>query len=145
MRFGFTVLFFCVSVAAYAFPKTPDASITPGELCSPNDPDFKEYRYNEQIPYCERSVTSWRKAKIYDVYGIPENERNQYTIDHLIPLSIGGSNSDENLWAEHLTIKYERGTLEYDLYVKMRDGVITQKEAVRIILCSKFENCLLAE
>lgn len=139
MKFLFLWLLF--SSVASGFPQTPDQAKTPGDLCDVKDPDFKEYRYNENIPYCERNVTGWRKDKIYDSYAIPEEERNQYTIDHLIPLSIGGSNSDENLWAEHLSLKYERGSLEYDLYVKMKEGSITQAEAIRIILCSKFKNC----
>lgn len=140
MRF-LVLLTLLFSYQANAFPQTPDVAKTPGELCTVNNPDFTEYRYEEQIPYCQRNVTSWRKAQIYESYGIPENERNQYTIDHLIPLSIGGSNSDSNLWAEHLTLKYERGTLEHDLYVEMRDGRITQEQAVKRILCSKFKNC----
>lgn len=138
MRMIFLLLFAC---QAQAYPQTPDSVKTPGEVCTASDPDFTEYRYEEKIPYCERNVSSGRKDKIYDSYGIPENERNQYTIDHLIPLSIGGSNSDSNLWSEHLNLKYERGTLENDLYIQMKNGKITQKEAIRIILCSKFKNC----
>lgn len=119
----------------FAYPKIPKTS---GSLCNPNDPDFKEYRYKEKIPYCERNVSQMRRKKIYAAYGIDWEDRENFTIDHIIPLSIGGSNHDDNLWPEHLYIKCKRGDLEYRLYLNMRDGVITQKNAVDTILNSKF-------
>ena len=120
------------------YPMTPDAGDTKGELCTTSDPDFREYRYPERIPYCERNVSSSLKKRIYEDYAIPQIERKDYTIDHLIPLSIGGDNRQINLWPEHKAVKALRLNLEYDLYLKLRDGKISQDDAIDEILWAKF-------
>jgi len=79
------------------YPHTPNATVTPGSLCDTQNADFIEFRYQEHIPYCARNVSSVLKAKIYEQYGIPEADRDQFTIDHLIPLSIGGSNDRSDI------------------------------------------------
>jgi hypothetical protein len=132
---------FLICFNLYAFPTNPDLNKSPGKLCDPNSAEFTEYRYSEHIPYCARNVTDNRKNKIYLSYNIPLTDKKNYTIDHIIPLSIGGSNGDENLWPEHLTLKKARGTLEMDVYLGLKNGTMIQKDAVRIIKCSKFGNC----
>ena len=54
-------------------------------------------------------------------------------VDHFIPLSIGGTNRRENLWPEHKDIKNLRKNLELDLFEDVRDGKLTQSEAIRRI------------
>lgn len=121
-----------------AFPFIPDPSMTEGSLCSPKDPDFQRYRYDEQIPYCKRNVSRGDKKDIYRAYGVPRECQKEYTIDHFIPLSIGGTNHRDNLWPEHKSIKALRQHLEEDLYKKISQGEITQGEAVRIITDAKW-------
>jgi hypothetical protein len=125
--------------SSFTYPRVPLRHKTPGELCAPSHPSFAEYRYRERIPYCRRSVSSALKARVYESYGIPEAERGNYTIDHLIPLSIGGSNSERNLWPEHRAVKATRPRLEQDLYEALRDGRMTQREAVDTVLEIKFD------
>lgn len=78
----------------------PNPSLTPGSFCSPDDPDFRELRYAEQVPVCFRNVSTFRKNKIMKNYGYPVKDRPLYEIDHCIPLSMGGSNHDDNLWPQ---------------------------------------------
>jgi hypothetical protein len=118
-------------------PETPDPIRTPGEMCDTKDEDFREYRYGEKIPYCVRNVSSHLKSEIYDYYGVPKNVRENYTIDHFIPLSIGGNNSPANLWPEHYKIKELRQTLEAELYEAVREGQMTQADAVAQIIKAK--------
>ena len=115
---------------------TPDSSYTPGHLCSPNDPNFKEYRYAEHIPYCNRNVTQQMKLTIAQHYSVPQSDWNGYEFDHLIPLAIGGDSSIDNLWPQpHGTPDGSDGKdrLENQLYLEMRDGKITQADAVKQI------------
>ena len=129
-------------LALLSFPATPD-STTPGDLCTVNDQDFHELRYEEQIPYCQRNVSDSLKDQIYEDYGIPDAEHSQYTIDHLIPLFAGGSNARENLWPQHTTLSTAQ--TEYQVYLQLRDGKIHQQQAIDYLLCIKFkkENCSL--
>lgn len=136
MRLLFVLL---VTINVWAdVPMHPDPNQTPGSFCTENDPTFHGYRYAERIPYCDRSVSSRRKALIYEAYGIPERCRYLYTIDHMIPLALGGSNKNENLWPEHRDIKATRQNLELELYEALRDGRITWRVAIEEIEQAKF-------
>ena len=121
-------------VGAQGARSGPDASFTPGHLCSPTDPNFKEYRYPEHIAYCQRHVTQDMKRQVAAHYGIAQADWSNYEFDHLLPLGIGGDSSVDNLWPQ------PRGNpdgadgkdkLELDLYNQMKAGTITQAEAVR--------------
>ena len=131
-----SVLLFSLQVS-YAYPTHPNPAETIGELCDPSDIDFVEYRYSEKIPYCVRNVDTRLKTEIYEVYGIPADCRHRYTIDHLIPLSLGGNNAYANLWPEHKLVKATRPTLEVDLYNALKAGSITQAKAIKTIKSAK--------
>ena len=73
-----------------------------GEHCTTQDKDFSEFRYEEQIPICSRNVSTKRKNTICKRDGI--YNRKDYIVDHIIPLSLGGNNSDYNLWCQHKSI-----------------------------------------
>lgn len=125
-----SLLFFLNAEAArFPQPLTPDES-TPGHLCSEQDQDFVEHRYRESIPYCKRGVSSSERRIVYQAYRIPEHCRTEYTIDHYYPLSLGGSNHRENLWPEHHAIKKSRQNLETRLFSQIRDGEISQEQAL---------------
>lgn len=128
----------------FGYPLTPDPVATPGSTCTANASDFEEYRYEEQIPYCHRNVSTKLKKEIYEFYNIEVSERKNYTIDHLIPLSIGGDNEEHNLWPEHKEVKALRPDLEWKLYVYLRDGKIRQKVAIERILKAKFNPEMVA-
>jgi hypothetical protein len=116
-----------------AVPLVPNKIETPGNLCDQENPDFDELRYSEKLPHCARRVSSEDRAKIYDKYKIPLKCRPNYTIDHFIPLSIGGSNSPKNLWPEHRLIKLTRFHFEEEIHEKVSTGQVTQKEAIEIV------------
>jgi hypothetical protein len=135
-----TLLLFITFInIVFAYPKIPNKEISPGNLCSLTNKDFKELRYQEKIPYCSRNVSTSLKDKIYNTYKIPKEERKNYTIDHIIPLSLGGSNDFKNLWPEHYEVKNTRQNLEYNLYIKIREGKINQDCAIKVIFYEKFK------
>lgn len=121
-----------------SIPLIPNEKWAQGSLCTRQHGDYETDRYSQKIPYCKRNVDSTLKQKLYDLYQVPEKCRSRYTIDHIIPLSIGGDNSPENLWPEHKDVKGTRPMLEEEIFGEVRDGHMTQKEAIQIILKEKF-------
>ncbi len=120
------------------FPESPDPVATPGDLCDKPD----SYRYPERIPYCERDVDSRLKRDVahYDQelgYEIQRVGRANFKIDHLIPLCMGGSNDEENLWPQHKSIYELTDPLEPALCEQMAAGRMRQAEAVALILQAK--------
>lgn len=119
------------------FPVKPNPEMTQGDYCSSKDPDFLEYRYTENVPHCVRNVSYWTKKDIYDDYRVPARCRGEYTVDHFVPLFMGGSNQIANLWPEHKLVKATRQHLEMELYTELKNGRITQTEALEIITQAK--------
>lgn len=126
-----------LSATTFAFPLAPNPQATMGDLCTTSNSDFKEYRYSERIPYCNRNVSGSTKSAIYRDYGIPAKCKSRYTIDHFIPLALGGSNEPENLWPEHKNVKATRQGLEEELYWALKKGTITQQEAIDRVVHEK--------
>lgn len=115
---------------AQSFPVVPFRQYTPGSLCTTSDGDFTQYRYRERIPYCERNVSVSLKKKIFKLYQVPARCESLYTIDHFYPLSLGGSNHPDNLWPEHKDVKTARQDVEFKLYQDLKNGRITQAQAL---------------
>lgn len=130
-------LVFSFNVFSEECHKVPIMELSPGDICSIKDPDFLEYRYDEGIAYCERRVWGSTRDKVYELYGIAEENRHRYTIDHIIPLSIGGSNDIKNLWAEHKDIRDARRPKEFHWYLALARGEVTQVQAIKTALESK--------
>jgi hypothetical protein len=122
-----------------AFPRGPEASMTPGSLCGHPD----EYRYPEHIPYCKRDVDTSLKKEIikkYDEefgYRIGKMDRKKFKIDHYIPLCAGGSNEIDNLWPQHESVFTITDSLEQTVCEKMAAGKLKQEEAVEIVKKAK--------
>lgn len=116
------------------YPKGPNGDLTPGELCN----RASEYRYPEHIAYCERDVSSQQKDQIFESYrriGYRLNPKNRssYKIDHYIPLCAGGSNNDENLWPQHVSVYEITDPLEQMGCDKMKLGVLKQAKFIQLL------------
>lgn len=126
------------SISSFSYPLIPNKEWAQGSLCNRQNPDYEVDRYSQKIPYCKRNVDSSLKRKLYDLYRIPENCRTHYTIDHIIPLSIGGDNSPQNLWPEHKKVKATRPHFEEEIFHEVKEGHMTQGQAVELVLREKF-------
>lgn len=120
-----------------AYPKFPEASLTPGSLCDTPD----RYRHPEQVPYCERNVNSFLKETVflaYKKYGYRlSSDRTNYKIDHFIPLCFGGSNYQNNLWPQHLSVSAITDPVEAIGCDKLGQGLISHQEALDLIVKAK--------
>lgn len=104
-----------------------------GCLCTTTSKDFAGLRYNPPIPYCKRHVSMHEKNEIAGLYDIKPQQYKHYEFDHLIPLSIGGSNDACNIWLQPQWQAKIKDRLELQLYYAMKAGKITRSRAVRII------------
>jgi hypothetical protein len=132
-------LAFAGEVVRNNIPVNPDIEKTPGDFCTKQDRDFKELRYQEKMAYCERNVSQWLKTKIYNAYNIPEKCRHRYTVDHLVPLALGGNNAPENLWPEHVLVKKTRQELEIQLFWEVNKNNLKSQDAVEVLLEEKIK------
>lgn len=132
------------------FPLYPNSQLTPGQLCHQST----NYRYPEKIAYCERDVSPQAKRTIIQAYDshlgykIAEMKRQDFKIDHYIPLCMGGSNDKENLWPQHKSIYEVTDPLEPVLCNKMAEGRLKQVDAIKFMKeakadISKVESILL--
>jgi hypothetical protein len=137
-------LFFILTIFAFNaysldYPKGPNSELTPGSLCQ----RASSYRYAEQIPYCDRDVSSQLKGEIFENYRnqlgfkLDPKTRSSYKIDHFFPLCAGGSNEETNLWPQHVSVYTITDPLEGLGCEKMKDGKILQKNLIILIKRAK--------
>jgi 5-methylcytosine-specific restriction endonuclease McrA len=71
------------AACSYTLPVTTD------EICEPG--------YSE---FVRRYIDGRTKAEVYREYGLENHPPGAYEIDHLISISLGGSNDIKNLWPQ---------------------------------------------
>lgn len=98
----------------------PNATLTPGIVLSTNINQICVSGYAKRT----RNVSTATKNDVYAEYGITSRAPNQYEIDHLIPLGIGGSNDIKNLWPQPTDPRpgrLEKDALEDELHKRICD------------------------
>ena len=117
------------------FPRSPDPTATPGSTCLHAD----HIRYAEHLNFCDRDVEGRVKVQIFAYYDkrlgyhTQNLPRNQFKIDHLIPLCMGGGNDQTNLWPQHVSIYTLTDPIEPFLCGLVARGRMKQAEAIQII------------
>lgn len=115
-------------------PILPDPKLTPGDTFEVTLADIQERGYSAKV----RNVPVSVKREVYASYGIKHWVTGEYEVDHLIPLSIGGSNSKKNLWPEsYLTSPWNakvKDRLEYKLLSLVRAGKVTATARTALIV-----------
>lgn len=130
MKKTFILIFFIFSTVAFAeSPIVPNASLTPGmidpnatveKICTPG--------YSETV----RNVPLHVKREVFVEYQI-DPMSDQFEVDHLISLSLGGSNDIKNLWPQSYSTKplnaYKKDGLEHRLHALVCSGHLDLKTA----------------
>jgi hypothetical protein len=121
------------SDSALRFPFVPDPARTPGDILEVTAADICVPGYSRRI----RNVPSEVKRQVYASYGIRTHKPGEYEIDHLINLSIGGSNSVRNLWPQSFRTSpwnaRVKDELEVELHRRVCAGTMDLARAQRII------------
>jgi hypothetical protein len=73
----------------------PDPSLTPGAVRTTDVVDICSTP-TSNLRHWSRDRDNWILAE----YGLPPGAHPQFEIDHLIPLCLGGADTDSNLWPE---------------------------------------------
>ena len=105
-------------------PVLPDPKLTPGDTLDVTLADIQEKGYSSRV----RNVPVSVKREVYASYGIEHWEKGEYEVDHLISLSLGGSNSKKNLWPQSYKTEpwnaHTKDQLEYRLLSLVRSGKV---------------------
>ena len=114
----------------------PDPSLTPGAVYLESTLEkIKRPDYSATVRY----VTQSEKNAVFAEYGIdPKTVKpGEYEIDHLVPLSWGGSNDIRNLWPQSYKAKplnaHVKDLAELEGLRMLRGGKITLAQAQREI------------
>lgn len=85
----------------------PDQGCTPGLVLTTSKPKVCTPGYAQTV----RHVTTATKRHVENAYGFDAGRAHE--IDHLVPLSLGGSNDPQNLWPEPAPAFHVKDRLEF--------------------------------
>ena len=115
------------------FPAVPNPKLTPGDVLPVTAADICVPGYTKKV----RDVPAEVKRQAYARYGVRTHEPGEYEVDHLISLSLGGSNSIRNLWPESFRTSpwnaYVKDDLENELHRRVCAGTMNLADAQRAI------------
>jgi hypothetical protein len=110
----------------------PDPDCSPGDVFNATLEEICVSGYSASV----RSVSEKTKEQVYTNYGILTRLPGEYEMDHIISLSIGGSNDMKNLFPEPAEPKpgfHEKDKLEWKIQDLVCAGKYDLKEAQRKI------------
>ena len=111
----------------------PDPILTPGHV---SDLPM-EVVMNPGYAAANRRVPGWIRVKVFSRYGIGRKEWSFYDIDHLVPLSLGGTNELNNLWPHAWTSLFnprKKAKLEGRLRLMVKRKRLQLKEAQQLLM-----------
>jgi hypothetical protein len=115
------------------YPFVPDPARTPGAALEVTAADICVPGYSKRV----RDVPTDVKRQVYASYGVRTHQPGEYEIDHLINLSLGGSNSVRNLWPQSFRTSpwnaRVKDELEVELHRRVCAGTLDLAKAQRII------------
>jgi hypothetical protein len=105
----------------------PDPKLTPGEAAEVTKDDLCGSGRTALVDKISIKV----KSQVFDIYGIRADAPVAYNVDHLVPSSLGGTNSIKNLWPQPLSGEWsyvEKNKLEKRLQKLVCSGEVELKK-----------------
>jgi hypothetical protein len=133
MKLLIGILFFLSPSGAQQnkYPMFPSAALTPGDVLTSDAEVVCVSGYASSV----RDVSASLKRKVYLSYGIAKKIGEDFEVDHLISLQLGGSNDIKNLWPQSgttLPLNYHvKDRLEGALHDLVCAGQISLEDAQR--------------
>jgi hypothetical protein len=81
------------TLPAVTFAQRPNRTVTPGAKGKANETQICAADYESTV----KPMAGWQRSEALSRYGKRVNDE-AIEVDHLIPLSIGGTNDPDNLW-----------------------------------------------
>jgi len=109
----------------------PSSNLTPGDTLDVARDDLCGSSYTRP----SQKISVAMKSQVFDRYRISPGS-GAYNVDHLIPASLGGSNSLKNLWPQPLSGEWTyqmKNSLERRLHKMVCSGAIALEKAQREI------------
>ena len=110
---------------AATFARTDDGVVLPDGVATPGAvfddvtaSDICEFHYTQGV----RQPRFNTKVSSFANYGISIHDRDIYQVDHLVPISLGGSNAEENIWPQPHDEK--AGAAQKDLLERQLRGLV---------------------
>jgi hypothetical protein len=101
----------------------PDATQTPGAVFADVQAiDICDLHYTQGV----RQPRFNTKVDVFVSYGVSIHERNDYQVDHLVPISLGGSNDPTNLWPQ--LYSPTAGAAQKDMLERQLRGLVCSNE-----------------
>lgn len=123
----------------------PNRTMTPGDIMSTNITEICVSGYSDTV----RNVSQNTREIVFIMYKLSPNQpEGSFEVDHLVPLSIGGSNDIKNLWPQPKDPRpgyKEKDVLENYYHRQVCDGKMDIKEAQAIMANNWFQGYLDAK
>jgi hypothetical protein len=128
---GFLVVASFSGAQQNKYPMFPNAVLTPGDVLTTDAGIVCVSGYASSV----RNVSASLKRTVYLAYGINKKVGEDFEVDHLISLQLGGSNDIKNLWPQSgttLPLNYHvKDRLEGALHDLVCAGQISLEDAQR--------------
>ena len=106
----------------------PDIALTPGDVLDVSKDDVCATGYTRKV----RNVPASVKNRVYSHYKMARQQKVCCEVDHLVPLELGGSNREANLWPQLYTGEWNahvKNQLEARLHHLVCSGEVDLKTA----------------
>jgi len=118
------LLLLALTQTCHANALLPDPRCTPGQATW----DTLEVVCTQRTTNV-RNVPEARKRAVLKSYGAHRGKAGDLEIDHLVPLELGGTNSQNNLWPQPAPLYHSKDRLENELHALVCAGEMELTQA----------------